>query len=282
MRFSFLLFVFAGCIYSTISTAQTGREREDSIRTSDELSRMIARRQVDSLSRLIASSPKDTLKITRLNLLTNMFSIFSYDTAFQYAMEAKALSDSLEYWPGKYGAVRNLGTITEAAQNNWITAIAYYKEAIDIAEKNNMYREIHEGYTIILNSYFYVGDFPAAMDIATKGLNSANREKDNSRILLYNNLIGTIYLKQENYTEALRYYSFSLQLADRMQDDTERCFVYLGLGDVYIAQQDSAQAFSYLFRSLDIARKLFDKVSHRYRHKIAFILYRIGYAYKVF
>lgn len=215
-------------------------------------------------------------------MLAALCSNFSYDTALRYAADAKNLSEKINYQQGLAKAFYRFGSITEAFKKDWAATINFYKQAIVIAEKNNLYNDLHGYYSAIVNSYFYIGDFPNAMKIATKGLSSAEIHKDQGKTFRYNNLIGTIYFRQGNFSESLKYYLQSLGMADRLNDDPERFFVKLGLADVYIAQRDSMKAFSSLFRSLDISKKEFDKPHHLYRHKIPYTLYRIGYAYKTF
>jgi signal transduction histidine kinase len=262
--------------------AQAEKKRQDSTRIATETSVRKIRLEADSLLKLTELSQQDTLKVNRLNMLAELFGNFSYDTAVVYASEAKTLAEKIHYLRGISAALKNIGALTEFFKKNWISAIAYFQEAIAIAEKNKFYKELHDYYSAILNCYFYLGDFPNAMKIVTKGLASAEVHKDQELIFRYNNLIGTIYFRQGNFNEALKYYQQSLRMAERMNDDPERFFVNLGLADVYIAQKDSVKAFSSLFRSLDISWKTFDKPTHLYRHKISYTLYRIGYAYKTF
>ena len=262
--------------------AQVEKKQQDSARIAVETSVRKIRSETDSLLKLTESGPQDTLKVNRLNLLAVLFSNFSYDTAMVYASEAKSLAEKIHYLRGISAALKNIGVLTEFFKKNWISATAYFQEAIAIAEKNKFYKELHDYYSAILNCYFYLGNFPNAMKITTKGLASAEAHKDQDMIFRYNNLIGTIYFRQENYEESLKYYLQSLRMADRLNDDTQRVFVNLGLADVYIAQKDSARAFSCLFRSRDISRKTFDIPTHLYRHKIPYTLYRIGYAFKIF
>ncbi len=274
----FLFFYLSG----TLALAQPEEKLKDSTRIAIEISTQKTRLQIDSLLKLTALSQRDTLKVNRLNILAQLISNFSYDSSLMYATDAKNLAEKMQYAKGIAVALKNLGSITEAFKKNWPATIDFYKQAIAIAEKNNLYNELHEYYSGIMNSYFYLGDFPNAMKISIKGQASAEEHKDQEKIFRYNNLVGTIYFRQENFSEALKYYLQSLQMANRLNDDPQRFFVYLGLADVYIAQEDSLKAFSNLFRALDISRKIFDKPSHLYRHKIPYTLYRIGYAYKTF
>jgi two-component system NarL family sensor kinase len=263
--------------------AQTEKIQQDSIRIAIETSERKIRGEADSLLKLVAVSRQDTLKVKRLNILAVLFTNFSYDLALGFATDAKNLAEKINYQQGLANALYRLGSITEEYnKKNRATAIDFYKQAIAIADKNNLYNDLHGYYSAIVNSYFYLGDFPNAMKIASKGLASAEIHNDQGKIFQYNNLIGTIYFRQGNYSEALKYYLQLLQTADRVNDDSERFFVNLGLADVFIAQKDSVKAFSCLFRSLDISKKTFDIPTHLYRHKIPYTLYRIGYAYKTF
>ena len=271
----------SGYLSGMMVLAQVDKKRDDSLRHTIQVGQRKIRIEIDSLLQLFQQSQQETLKVKRLNLLADLYNNFSFDSVTLYANEARQLAEKINYPEGLSYAVRTLGSVFELSKKDWISAIQFYKQAIAIAEKNNLYSQLHEYYSTILNSYFYLGDFPNAMTIATRGLESAERKKDHDKIILYNNLIGAIYFRQENYTEALNYYRQSLLLADKLNNDKERAFVFLGLSDVYIAQKDSVQAFSYLFRSLDIARRLFDSTGKYNRDKIPYILYRIGYAYKV-
>jgi two-component system, NarL family, sensor kinase len=265
-----------------MALAQTGKIQQDSARIAIETSERKIRGKIDSLLKLTVLSQQDTLKVNSLNKLSELIRNFSYDSAMGYATNAKNLAEKIDYRQGLAKAFYDLGAITEAFKKNWATAIDFYKQAIAIAEKNNLYNDLHEYYSAILNSYFYIGDFPNAMKIVTKGLASAEAHKDQELIFRYNNLIGVIYFRQENFDDALKYYLQSLRRAESLNNDTQRVFVNLGLADVYIAQRDSVKAFSCLFRSLDISRKTFDIPTHLYRHKIPYTLYRVGYAYKIF
>ena len=276
-----ILFIFFYQSWA-VSLAQPEKMQQDSARIAVEKSIRKIRSEMDSLFKLTEFSQPDTLKVNRLNMLSTLFSDFSYDSALGFATNAKNLSEKINYPQGLANALYRLGFITEVFKKNWVTTTDYYKQAIAIAEKNNLYNDLHGYYSAILNSYFYLGDFPNAMKIVTKGLASAEANKDQELIFRYNNLIGTIYFRQENFEDALKYYLQSLRRAESLNNDTQRVFVNLGLADVYIAQKDSARAFSCLFRSLDISRKTFDIPTHLYRHKIPYTLYRIGYAYKIF
>lgn len=265
-----------------MAAAQPGISLEDSARRTTEAFNRGMRKKADSVLALLNKNGIDTVYVLRLNYLSKIFYNFSFDSSLLYANAAKKAARKINYPEGLALAIRNSGIAFETMKRDWIAAVPFYEESMAVAEKNNLYDAMHECYSVILNSYFYLGDFPNAMDVATRGLNSSVERNDYSKMILYNNLIGTIYQRQENYEEALKTYQESLQLADKVKDDEERTFVYLGLAEVYMTRKDSLQAFSYLFHSLNISRKLFDKLSHRYRHKIAFILYRIGYAYKIF
>jgi two-component system, NarL family, sensor kinase len=275
--------LFLGFVLSSeIAFCQTRLSPEDSVRKISELISSRTRMQLDSVLRLLHDKKEDTVYVKRLNYITRIYINLSFDSAVMYAKAAKEIAKKINYGDGLSQALRNHGTTYETLKRDWTAAVPYYDEAMKVAEENELYDLMHESYSVILNTYFYLGDFPNAMNVATRGLNSAAAKNDHSKMILYNNLIGTIYQRQENYEEALKTYQQSLQMADKMNQDNERTFAYLGLAEVYLARRDSARAFPYLFNSLDIARELFDKPSHRFRHKIAFILYRIGYGYKIF
>ena len=262
--------------------AQLNFEKGDSIRTFSKSALSAIQSEIDSLKYALNFEQPDTAKVNGLNRLTELYNKFNADSAVRYGTAAQVLAEKTKDRFRLSKALMNLGVTAEVYRKDWNMAILYYKKAIELIENTSKYPELHTYYSTILNSYFYLGDFSNAMIIATKGLSSAEEQKDPEMIFRYDNLIAAINFRLGNYPESKKYYQQSLQRADRLNNDTERVFANLGLADIYIAEKDATSAFSRLFQAFDIANKTFDKPSHIYKHKIPYILNRIGYAYKTF
>jgi two-component system, NarL family, sensor kinase len=281
----FIFFFLSGIML----LSQPGKKQQDSARISIETSESKIRSEIDSLLKLTELSQQDTLKVNRLNILAVLFSNFSYDSAIGYATDAKNLSERINYPQGFSRALRNLGLITEAFKKNWATTIDFYKQAIVIAEKNNLYIDLHEYYSNVRNAYFYLGDYPNAMEIVTRELAGYEKMKDKPGIAHCNNFLGYIYFKQENFSEAEKYYNRYINNTRELNDSTMLAHALGEIADVYTEEKKYDQSFTSLFTVLKICDQHSDSSGYSAKNEIKAWLpqykgkamYRLGKNYKL-
>lgn len=204
----------------------------------------------DSLKRLIAGAPDDTLKVMRLILLSN-FSRHSKKPTIAFASAALSLAEKIHFKEGIAMAYSDIGTVYQD-RKDYKTAIQYYKQALDPVEtiKNNI--NSTSFYSSLLNLYFYMGDYPGAMETISREMTVAEKNNDKRRIAHCNNILGYIYFKQENFNEAEKYYTLYINNAKELKDSILLAHALGEMADVYIREKKYKQSIEVLFTTIQI------------------------------
>ena len=198
--------------------------------------------EIDSIIELIQFRQDDTVKVDLLISLANLYPTVN-DSVLLYGKRAETLAEKLNYSKGLYRAVEvqagHYGTYGRSDFNN---AMTHHNRMVSIAEQNNWVDEIHEAYAGILNLLFFMGDFPGAMNLATRGLAQAEEKFDQGRIAYYKNLLAFIYLRQGNFEMARINYSEFLMHTEGIEDSMKIMEAKMGLGEVLLAEKKANDA----------------------------------------
>src|SRR5688572_19252686 len=84
---------------------------------------------VDALNKLLATSTEDSSKVNTLLALSNEYRSSNPASAVQYAMEAKTLSEKINYLPGLAYSYKALGLVY-VMQGKYIETIENYEKAL--------------------------------------------------------------------------------------------------------------------------------------------------------
>ncbi len=255
--------------------SQTTSGREDKLKNV-KLNRQIC----DSLIMLINNSPDDTSKVKRLTMLCGTLSNLDADSAMGLANDAFLLSEKLGYKRGMAVALYRMACIYGEMKRDRLKEVEFCRKAIAVAEKYNIFPELHDFYSGIFNSYYYQGRFPSAMDIAQRGLNYAEKRKEREHILLYKNNIGNVFYRQGNLQEAEKNYLLALQISEQLGRLEKIASTCLNLADIYIHSKDSSKIFSSVDRAVSIYREhLEDKAFSDRKHRYSFALFKKAEAF---
>ena len=236
----------------------------------------------DSLKTLITNAPDDTLKIARL-LAVSWLEVDAEKDRLQYAFTALSIAEKLHFTSGIAAAYEAIGSNYQLARD-YPTAIKYFNLAIDESERSASPNQ--DFYPALLNLYFYLGDYPNAMEAISKEMKLAEAINDRSRIAHCNNIFGYIYFKQENFPEAEKYYNKYINNAKELSDSLILAHAFGEIADVYVKEKKYGEAIDVLFNSIRICNDLLlHPEQHHYiswapQYK-AKALYRIGRAYKL-
>jgi signal transduction histidine kinase len=256
----------------------------------------IYNKRINQLEKEISASKEDTNKVLLyIKLSRNEFGLFSEDSSdkkqsaeiLAAAQKASILSNKLKYTHGIVISIIRFGAYYEVIKKDYPKAIGYYKEAIKISEKQQLYADINLAYGSILNMYYYTEDYPGAMGIAQKGITVAGQQNDKSMLAHYYNQLGFIYLKQEKPSESIKYYGQYLKLANQTGDPMVLADADNSMADVYLLGKDYKNSLRYLFAAMDIYKKMDDietinkKVIINKSDRISYTLFKISKAYKL-
>jgi tetratricopeptide (TPR) repeat protein len=136
----------------------------------------------------------------------------------------------------------------KSAEEKVYELLAYSKN-----KKTNIYTI--NAYTLLgiinKNRAFYI----TSLENNIKALNLAEKIKDTGRISACLNNIGTIYQLQNNYEQAIKYFSKSLTIEEKRKNPLQKSIRYYNLGDSYKKLDSLDLALSYFNNSLIIEEK---------------------------
>lgn len=213
--------------------------------------------QFDSLLPIVKRMPDDTLKVLRLIELSDIQSVDSVNVTTALAEEAKQLSEKLHF---RRGIARAMGVMALIYQNKkeYAKALELYLEALDISDTYNRVTNEDDFYKPALNLYFYIGDYPGAMKIATRGLTKAERENNKEETAQFANVLGYIYCRQDNLVEAKKYYDRYILIATGLGNRLMLAHAFTEASEVYVRQKKYREALSCLFKAGDLYQAVID------------------------
>lgn len=218
------------------------------------------KRKADSLVAYIKSSKKDTNRVQALLELGNLMAGKSFSTEvgdpLKLINEALNLSIKLKYKIGEMEALCDLGAYEETSNNDYAASLNYYYQAIPIVEKLGNTDLIFEKYGQVLNSCFYLGDYPKAMEAALKGLALAEKINSKIHIAQYYSLLGFIYSNQNNTAKARENFMKYLKMAEEIGNQNMLAHAYTGMTDVYSREGNFKMALEYELKTLALYTKL--------------------------
>jgi len=277
MKYLGTILFFSMLIQALVSLAQTPKPNPYEIQRQKE---------IDSLKHVLPGTPEDTLKVNRLLKLSQS----QYDpanTKKEFALQALSIAERLGYKKGMVLAANEAGSVYQI-NKDYQTAINFYKKAISLSEAYGFNSEETDIYPALLNLYFYLGDYPNAMEAISREMITAEKFKDKKRIAHCNNILGYIYFKQENFPAAEKYYGLYINNARELKDSALLAHALGEVSDVYTQEKKYKESIDALLTTIRICDKLAvnpDKQDSRtnallphYRSKA---LYRLGINYKL-
>lgn len=223
---------------------------------------------IDSYFQSLAAFEDAGLRRDVIHILGDLGALYlnqeDYEKARDYSERSIALAQELRNsnleagaWPDQYGIARslaNLGAIDEA-QGNYSRALARLQESLAL------YRQINSVGTTYLSNiarivtgigYIHgvLGDNARAlshMDEALKTLKSSTDRSTAPHIL---NVMGILYLEQEDYSNARKYLSESLQLYTLHNNALNAARVRVNIGVLYRSEGDYDEALKYFHEAL--------------------------------
>lgn len=274
--FSFILF-FAFCVNTYTSLGQKKAKNDSPIN----------KIKADSLKRLIVSAPDDTLKVLRLIEISYLQGGLEKPST-TFALKALSLAKKLHFSQGVVSAYHLIGVNYEL-RKNYKTAIKYYQQAIVLSETDPYRVNSSHFYATLLNLYFYLADYPKAMETINREIGVAEKINDKRRIAHCNNILGWIYFKQENFKEAEKYYGIYINNAKELKDSVLLAHALGEVADVYMRENKFSQSKYALFTIIQICNNLLVNPGNQNVNQIntwalqykVKALYRLGKTYKL-
>ncbi|TND08468.1 MAG: signal transduction histidine kinase [Bacteroidetes bacterium] len=232
----------------------------------------LKRKAIDSLTVLLQDAKADTRKVDWMNLRANHLIELDNDKAKKDSEAALALAEKLDYPQGISRSYKNLAELA-FREKDFAENISCFEKAMDCLDSTKDYAEMVDLRTALLNTFFFIADYPRAMKESLEGLKLARQLDDKKYMASYTNLLGFIYYKQRDVKQAKPYFRQYLELARESGDERQIANAYSNISDIYNEEKKYDSAFASLSKTLEIYKKLNDKAS------VALTYYNIGHSF---
>lgn len=115
-------------------------------------------------------------------------------------------------------------------KGDWHEGIDYLKLAVAVRQSEE---DILESYIWFSLFHSYIADYKAAIDIAQKGIELAQKLKDNSSLMRAMSDVARGYRSLGNYEKPIAYYNGIIEIARRENDEEEEAHSYGSMGLTY-------------------------------------------------
>ena len=205
---------------------------------------------IDVLTKKLATSAEDSGRVKTLLALSNEHRSSNPAKAVQYAIEAKKLSEKINYMPGLAYSFKSLGLVY-VMQGKYIETIENYEKALAVFDS----LDDKGGQANILSNvgtvYFNQADDAKALEFYLKALGVAEQTTDSARIATVLLNIGAVYAhKIATHDKALQYYFKALPISQSLADKNILGTINSNIGELYLLRGDVQLAVNYFNESL--------------------------------
>lgn len=184
-------------------------------------------------------------QLAKINSDTNAVAALSYiEQAYEVAF---SMGDSANLV--KAGRVKGM---FQTKLNDLDGAIITLKQALGIAQRNNVKDQLKFVLNSLAVAYTYRSNYDKALDYNLQSLELREQEGNKSEISIACNNIGLVYIQLYDFEKALEFFQRSLALKREVNDqyDVERCLINIGI--CYNAVKDYKRAIEYLNEALTL------------------------------
>ena len=218
-------------------------------------------RTADSLRTLLRVETRlDTFRVRRLQALSNELMMHELPQAIVVLEQALALSRQLADFRGQGQALLRLGTLYRR-QAGYDQARRYTYQALKLFSRRGDRVGLSTTYFQLSTINSLQGDLATALRAAFQGLRYAEQAHSRVNQIWLQNCIADIYVKLEDYQDALPMLQASLKNAQALGDQHVVASVLTLLANAYQLQKKWPQALAYYQRSVTLNRRLGDLAS---------------------
>lgn len=210
---------------------------------------------VDSLKAVLNFHKDDTIRVNTLLALSSSVFRSVPDEAIRYGIEAKELSEKLNFKKGLAYAQKSIG-MGFYFQGNYIETLFYWQQSLHTFEQAGD----KLGVANMLNNLgavnFNQGDDEKAIEYYLKSLKVSEEIGVKLRIATALVNIGAVYFnKKATHDLALKYYLKALPLSEELGDYDAIGTSAVNMGEIYLDRSDDKSALFYFEKALSAYKK---------------------------
>ncbi|MCX6581716.1 MAG: tetratricopeptide repeat-containing sensor histidine kinase [Candidatus Aminicenantes bacterium] len=209
---------------------------------------------------------KQKLAVTFGSMANIYLYLSDFQTALNYALKAKAMSEAVDYKKGTVSALVSIARVHRNLQE-YEKALDNYKQALDISDGLGNQGDVAQILSNMATVYWNLKQYPKALDFYSRGLKIMKDLGSEMGIaqILYN--LACVYSDTGKYDRALQYDLEALTLFEKLGNQGQIAFTLGSIGRDHGNLHRNAQALDYLDRGLQIALKLDMKDSIRWLYR---------------
>ena len=141
--------------------------------------------------------------------------------------------------------------------DNYISAIEYTQEALDIIDKYRIEDKRARAFLKHGSNLLFLGSYDEALEFFIQSIKIAEKQGEHILKMTILNNIGTVYDRIGKYDEALEYYIKSMDTYHQMNENEQDkesnwlCYLYGNIGSIYLAKNEFTTAETYLLKGLN-------------------------------
>ncbi len=222
------------------------------------------------------------MSVTLANIGLVYKKIALYDKATEYLFSALDIASKT----GNTKQMAEIYNTIASTYDEWSTndtankyyqqkVIEFYNKALKINEQNKDY----EGLINVINNigtyYLQNKNYDDALTYFLKSLRYAKDKNMVKKQIVIYNNMSDVFIKKENYNEAKYYLNKSLSLLEKYNDNESRYIVYNKLSEIYIGENKLDLAKKYALMALEIAQE--NKQNNKIKgvYKQLFLIYSL-------
>ncbi len=186
------------------------------------------------------------------------YSNINPDEGIKYGQQDQDLATKLA-WKKGMGMANTCIGVNYINKADYTKALAYYTEALKIAEETGDKYSIASSTGNIGVVYKDQGDYHKALEYYFKALKIAGEIADKEEIAVNTSNIGLVYMALSDYPRALEYFFKALKLDEELGKNNSIASVNCSIGIIYKNQGDYPKALEYYFKALELDEKLGNK-----------------------
>lgn len=213
---------------------------------------------LDSLKQVLKNQAQDTSRVNTLNDIAYILYRISPDEAVDYGLEAKQLSEKIDFKEGLAQAYKMIG-LGYFMQGNYMEALRNWEPALELFEQFGDDQLVANMLSNLGSAYYTTGNSVEAIEYSLRALKFAEEMGDSLRIGTLLNTIGLVYSEQASTVDTARsYYLRTLEIAEAIAYKELVYVSYVNLGEIHMEMDLLDSALYFFEKSLSILNSNID------------------------
>jgi serine phosphatase RsbU (regulator of sigma subunit)/uncharacterized protein HemY len=214
--------------------------------------------KIEGLEKKLKESFADSSRINLMNNLSYELQGIDPSRAMQYAQDALAIAEKVNYRSGKAYSLTNIANIY-SNRGDYELSLEHYTRALQLRKEGKDKEGEGKSLLGIGNIYLQWGNYNKALEYYLQSLKISEELKDPLNAGFCLNNIGAVYYYQKNYVKALDCWLQASEKYHEVGDKNEMISCYNNMGNVYSEQAMPDKALEFFRLSLKLSTENGDK-----------------------